>query len=85
LCSARASENAFPRFLAQAPDVAVGRIHAVKLLDCIVQETLSEHRLWKECAGHEYLTSSVSKITQLNDKIAEVERAVQKRLLYEAA
>ena len=54
-------------------------------VDTSIGEALVEHRNWKEGAGREYLTSSVTKITHLSDKITEVERAVQRRLHYDSA
>ena len=48
-------------------------------------EALIEHRQWKERVGHELLTSSVTKVADLKERIAEVEKAVQVRLRYDAA
>ena len=48
-------------------------------------EALIEHRQWKERLGHEFLTSSVTKVNGLKERISEVEKAVQARLRYDAA
>jgi hypothetical protein len=48
-------------------------------------DALIEHRQWKEGLGHELLTSSITKFNALPDTIAEVEKAVQQRLHYDAA
>ncbi len=50
-----------------------------------ISEALVEHKLWKQFGGHNDLISSTTKIKQLDEKINEVEQAVQKRLHYQAA
>ena len=48
-------------------------------------DALMDHRFWKEGLGHEYITSSIKKFEGLKDKIVEIEKLVQRRLLYDLA
>ena len=54
-------------------------------VDAVLSEALVEHRTAHETRDFQSLRSSVEKVVQLSEKIAQVEEAVQKRLRYEEA